>query len=341
MAAPQVTVLMPVYNGGRYLDEAIRSILTQTLGDLELIVINDGSTDDSGAIIERHQRRDKRVRGYEQPNCGLIDTLNRGLSLARGEYVARMDQDDISHPERLSIQVAFLNANQQVGICGAWIETIEGLVRHAVRFPTHHPSICGWLLFESVLAHPTVVMRRSVLSKMALSYDSACLHAEDYDLWVRASRYTALANVGQVLLQYRIHPDQIVRRCEVDKLTSARRVRQAQLERLGVMPSDEELDLHQALSTWQFRPTPAFLKATRAWFIKLKTANDKARLYQTDALSQVLGQRWAAVCAAATHLGWRTAGEFLRSPLRGDTGLSWKELAKLLLKCGIRRRQHA
>jgi glycosyltransferase involved in cell wall biosynthesis len=332
---------MPVFNGGRFLDEAIHSILTQTLDDLELIVIDDGSTDNTPEIIEQHRRKDARVRTLSQTNHGLIATLNRGLALTQGAYVARMDQDDISLPKRLATQVMFMETHHDVGVCGTWIETFDGDSRHVVRLPTDDTAIRSWLLFESVLPHPSVMMRREAFSKMKMSYATTYVHAEDYDLWVRASRCMALANVGEVLLRYRIHPEQIVRKYESEKLASARQVRKNQLEYLGISPRQEELNLHQALSTWQFESTVDFLNATEAWLARLLSANEKTKRYDHGALARVLGTRWAAVCAGATQLGLRTARTFLGSPLSAETGQSWKDVVKLLIKCGIRQRQHA
>jgi glycosyltransferase involved in cell wall biosynthesis len=332
---------MPVYDGERYLEEAIQSILSQTFRDFELIIINDGSTDGTAALIERYRRADGRVRAFEQANHGLAATLNRGLESARGEYVVRMDQDDVSLPERLAVQTAFMNANRQVGICGTWIETFDPLNRTVLRLPTDDATIRSWLLFESVLPHPSVVMRRKVLSSAGLRYDETCMHAEDYDLWVRASRRTALANVPEVLLRYRLHPQQVVRRYETEKLTSARLVRQRQLEHLGISPTEGELDLHQALGTWQFEANPDFIDATQAWLVKLKTANETAGIYLPGVFSRVLGQRWAAVCTMATHLGLWTGHTFWRSPLRKDAELTWKQLLKFMLKCVVQQRQHA
>lgn len=341
MSIPCVSVLMPVYEGERYLEEAIESILNQTFRDFELIVIDDGSTDGTAGIVERYRRADGRIRVFEQANHGLAATLNRGLELAQGEYVARMDADDISLPERLAVQVAFMNANRQVGICGTWVETFDSIDLKVLRLPTDDATIRSWLLFESVLPHPSIVMRREVLLKAGLSYDETCLHAEDYDLWVRASRRTALANVSEVLLRYRLHPQQVVRKYEAEKFDSAKRIRQSQLKYLGLSPAEGELELHQALSTWQFDAKPDFIDAAHGWLVKLKNANEVAGIYQPAVFSRVLGQRWTAICTMATHLGLWTGNMFWRSPLRRDAGLTWTQLLKLLLKCVIRQRQHA
>ena len=116
--APRVSFLMAAYDGEMYLDEAIQSVLNQTFTDFEFIVINDGSIDETSQIIERYRRLDGRIRAYEQPNRGLVVALNRGLELARGEYIARMDADDISVTERIATQVAFMDVHPEVGICG-------------------------------------------------------------------------------------------------------------------------------------------------------------------------------------------------------------------------------
>ena len=341
MPVPRVSFLMAVYDGETYLDEAIQSVLNQTLHDFEFIIINDGSADGTAKIIERYRRGDGRIRAYEQPNCGLVMALNRGLELARGEYVARMDADDISVPGRVAAQVTFMDAHPEVGICGTWIETIGMHHSDVRRYPTDDATIRSWLLFESVLAHPSIMMRRELLMKTGLSYNAGYVHAEDYDLWVRAARHTALANIPEVLLRYRLHPQQVVQKHEAKKLASARLVRLAQLERLGIHPTEEELALHQALSIWQFQANRDFIGASLAWFHKLKAANDMAGIYPDPIFLSLLGQRWSALCATATHLGLWTLGTFWRTPLSSGAGLTWNQMLKFAIKCGVRRRIHA
>jgi len=338
--APRVSFLMAVYDGEMYLDEAIQSVLNQTFTDFEFIIINDGSVDETAQVIERYQRLDGRIRAYEQPNRGLVVALNRGLELVRGEYVARMDADDISVPERVAAQVAFMDAHPEVGICGTWIETFGSGGTVVRRYPDDDATIRSWLLFESVLAHPSIVMRRELLAKAGLSYDAGSVHAEDYDLWVRAARHMALANIPEALLRYRLHPQQVVQKHEAVKLASVKLIRLAQLECLGIRPTNEEFALHQALSTWQFLATPDFIGASLAWLHKLKAANDVAGIYSEAAFLRVLGQRWAALCATATPLGLWTLKTFQRTPLSEGAGLTWKQMIKFAVKCGIRHRVH-
>jgi glycosyltransferase involved in cell wall biosynthesis len=341
MSAPCVSLLMAVRDGEQYLEEAMQSVLNQTFHDFECIVINDGSADSTAAILERYRLEDPRIRVYQQLNFGLVAALNRGLGLARGVYIARMDADDVSLPERLALQVAFMKSHPEVGICGTWIETFGADHCDVRRYPTDDATIRSWLLFESVLAHPSVMMRREVLERNCLLYDATVIHAEDYDLWVRAARHTVLANLPEVLLRYRLHPQQVVNKHEGKKLESAQLVRLAQLGCLGIRPTEEEMRLHQALSGWEFEPTADFLGATHAWLLKLMNANKVVGVYPQMQFREMLGQRWSAVCVAATHLGLWTLLMFWRSPLRVGAGLTWEEHLKFWIKCVIRKRQHA
>src|SRR5690625_2292310 len=161
---PRVSVLMAVYNGGEHLPQAVDSILSQTFSDFEFIIVNDGSTDDSQIVLDAYAKTDKRIRVLHQENTGLVGALNAGLEEARGEFVARMDADDVAFPDRLKEQVAFLDKNPSVGLLGARVITTnsQGQRTGGWKVPTS-PGYVGWrLLFRTVLAHPAVMFRRSV-----------------------------------------------------------------------------------------------------------------------------------------------------------------------------------
>lgn len=198
--APKVTMLMGVYNGERTIREAIDSVLEQTYKDFELLIINDGSKDKSVEIIE--SIKDPRIRlVHNEKNMNLVPTFNRGLELAQGEYIARMDADDKCVPERLEKQVSFMDTHPGIGICGSWIKYFEG-ADAIVKLPENHDEIMCRLFFSNVIAHPTVIMRKKVLKENNLKYEMNL--AEDYDLWQRASFKTKLHNIQEVLLNYRI-----------------------------------------------------------------------------------------------------------------------------------------
>ena len=324
---PVVSVLMPVFNGEKYLAEAIESILNQTFDDFEFLIINDGSTDGSAAILERYRQRDQRIRVYDQSNQGLVASLNCGLELAQGEYVARMDADDISLPERLAKQVGFMEAHPDAGVCGTWVELIGERTGEVWRYSTDDATIRCRLLFESALAHSTVIMRRELFVKTGLYYDSAYKHAEDYALWVKSAHCAKLANLPEMLLLYRLHPRQIGQGYQVGQLASAGHIRRAQLQRMDLQPTDEEFVLHQSLSMWQFSASRSFIMHTDAWLCKMWVANQSQRLYPEPEFSRVLGERWFAACRAANRLGVWTWKQFRKSPLGRMADLSgWHQL---------------
>lgn len=203
-----VSVLMPVYNGSLYLKEAIDSILTQTHSNLELIIINDGSIDDSEQIILSY--KDSRVKYIRnEQNSGICVTLNKGLDAANGKYIARMDCDDISFPERLQKQVAYMEENTSIGVVGSDIIVFGKDIKERL-FTFEHDKYCckAGLLFNTCFAHPAVMMRNSILVEQNLRYDDSYRGLEDFELWYRMSKFTEIINIEEPLLFYRKHKSQ-------------------------------------------------------------------------------------------------------------------------------------
>jgi glycosyltransferase involved in cell wall biosynthesis len=204
ISTPRISVVMPAHNAAAYLDEAVGSILGQTFRDFEFIIIDDGSTDATFSILKRYVALDSRIQVHHQENQGMISALNRGCRLARGQYIARMDADDISFPRRLEKQLAYIEEHPQIGIVGTWIYNIDknGSVRGTWCPPTS-PKMLKWTLFFGVcVAHPSVLMRRDVMTRLNF-YRPDAVHTEDVDLWFRASSVTEFGNVPEVLLKYR------------------------------------------------------------------------------------------------------------------------------------------
>ena len=202
-SAPKISVLLPVYNAAEYIAESIQSILNQTFTDFEIILINDCSTDTTADILGNFT--DSRIRIINNTvNLKVVKTLNLGLGLARGEFIARMDADDISHPRRFEEQVAYLNANPSVDICGTWVRTF-GTEDIIMRPATEHEHIKVRLFFVNPIFHPAVMFRREKFEINNLLYSEAYSNAEDYGLWVTAVDSLKFANIPKVLLKYRIH----------------------------------------------------------------------------------------------------------------------------------------
>jgi hypothetical protein len=209
MTHPKVSVVMGVFNGERYLREAVESILAQTFGDFEFIIIEDGSTDGTAEILSSYAKGDARIRVVSQGNTGRAEALNRGIALAKARYVARMDADDISAAYRFKDQVDFLDAHTDVGLIGGAYEQIDakGASMGTVRFPLSDPEIREAMERDNPICHPAVMFRKAA-AEAAGGYRKALLDADDYDLWLRMAERTRFANLGEVVLLYRIHPMQ-------------------------------------------------------------------------------------------------------------------------------------
>ena len=204
----KISVLMPVYNTPKdFLKEAIDSILNQTFKDFEFLIINDGSTNNAEDIILSYE--DKRIKYIKnEKNLGLIDTLNKGIELAQGEYIARFDSDDISLPERLEKQYNYMINNPQVGVLGTQYESFPK--RKVSNLATKNDTIKEILLLDSnTIGHPTVMIKKSILLDNNVRYDKQALYVEDYKMWLDLIDKTEFANLEDILLKYRRHNESI------------------------------------------------------------------------------------------------------------------------------------
>ena len=200
---PKVSVLMPTYNTGEFLGEAIESILSQSFEDFEFIIVDDGSTDDSYRILAEYAKKDERIRIIKNDqNKGIVYSLNRGLRECRGEYVARMDADDIALKDRLEKQITAMEADPYTVVLGAALSYIDksgnelGIVRRC--------SLDKSLIAQNPLLHPTVVFSRAILEQHRVMYLKKYGYAEDYFLWLQLSRLGKLDAIDDIVLKYRL-----------------------------------------------------------------------------------------------------------------------------------------
>jgi glycosyltransferase involved in cell wall biosynthesis len=226
MRSPTVSVLMSVYNGERYLAEAVESILNQTFTDFEFVIINDGSIDGTAEIL--HSYQDPRIRIIEQSNIGLTRSLNRGIALAHGGYIARMDDDDLSLPERLERQVAFLDAHSEVGVVGTTCRIVDELNNREWEqpVPLADEQLRRHLVRGNPFVHSSVMMRASAVRAVD-GYNEAYPYSQDFELWVRMASHTRLANLSEVLVVRRYHWGTVstTRNTELQRLWLRMRIR--------------------------------------------------------------------------------------------------------------------
>jgi glycosyltransferase involved in cell wall biosynthesis len=350
MAAPAVSVIIPVYNRADYIGDAVASIRSQTFGDFELLVVDDGSTD---STVDRVRSiRDPRVRLVRhESNRGIPASRNTGLDHARGAFIAWLDSDDIARPRRLEEQVGFLRSNPGVALVGACAGKINpsGMPRRGTRVPPLSSADIGaWLLFRTPFQQSSVTGRAEILKHYRYREENPVL--EDLDMFIRIGRDHPLRNLPSVLIDRRIHREQSIRLHTGTLLDRGMALLAAQLDGLGMIYSEDDLRRHVLLGKpWfgGFRPDGDFLRWARSWMQRLRHANDRTRRVDSDALRFATGFFWLVACHAAVSSsnGIRAARIFSSSSLAGGLasrrGWTWLRQALPLVIAGQRSRSGA
>jgi glycosyltransferase involved in cell wall biosynthesis len=304
---PLVSILMPARNAAATLSEALDSLLNQTLEDFEIVLVDDGSTDSTAKIALSYQ--DKRIHVIRQRPAGIAPALNKGLSYCHGVFVARADADDISEPYRLKIQTDALQANPDLAGVSSNLR-LFGAKKGQWEYPHDSEEIKASMIFNSSLAHPAILLRKSFLKK---GYPLNYPHAEDYALWSRLILSGAcFSSIPKALVCYRVHPDQVTKLKNPQHLRSADKVRRNWLSELGISPSHEEMDLHCGRGQGDI-----FLDKIEVWLLRLEEANRSKRLFDLRAFSNVLGERWLSLCVANRHLGFKAFKRYWAAPWAG------------------------
>lgn len=252
---PTVSVIMAVHNAAHYLAPAVRSIIAQTFRDFEFIVIDDGSTDESPAILQRFARDDPRIRLITRANKGLTRSLNEAVGLCQGEFVARMDADDIAAPERFRLQVDFLRAHPEVVLLGGCYDLIDDAGRFLRRMnqPGDNQRLQELCLVGGTpICHPLVMMRLDTL-KQVEGYDETYEVSQDLDLWLRLGEIGQMACLPQVLLKYRLHDKSASEKKQKKQTANTQRACQAACKRRGVERKFMAADGWRATSDRQSR----------------------------------------------------------------------------------------
>ena len=295
---PKVSVVMPAYNAEKYIGEAIESILNQTFTDFEFIIVDDCSKDKTADIVNSYS--DKRIRFYQNDkNMGVATTLNRGLDLATGEYIARMDSDDISLPERFEKQVAYMSAHPECAVCGTDIELFG-----AKRGVFAHSGTAELLkvdsLFASPLAHPTVMMRSSVIGALGMHYDGDYNGIEDYELWIRVTEKYDLGNLNEILFRYRIHPAQVTQNYSDDYLKKIFKLKKRQMEALSIQNENAGFGLFVDFCNGKRKFESKEIQELLSFFKMIEDNNIRAKIFDCKALSKsFVGVRYSLLSSVS------------------------------------------
>lgn len=262
MNTPRLSVILPAYNAARYLPDAINSILQQTFSDFELLVLNDGSVDNTEQVVmEFNDPRIIYIRNVQ--NIGLANTINKGLSLARGELIARMDADDISLPTRLETQVRYLDEHPDVMLCSCALQQFGASDQQMIGREDFE-LVKAEMLFSSAIGHASSVWRKAFFEENHLMFMQDEFPAEDYGLWTRAVFYGKMVNIPDLLYRYRIYPEQVTA-TDMRSAEKCRQIRQKYIARLCPYVSKEYIDafisMDDGISAYsQWRKCVAFVR---------------------------------------------------------------------------------
>ncbi len=330
---PQITVLLPVLNGEKYLGEAIKSIQAQTYGDWCLWVLDDGSTDGTAAIARMAAGEDSRIElRQNEDNIGVAGTLNRSWREVRTPFVARMDADDVALPRRFEAQMEAFASRPELGLLGtAAVDADSGKPTFAV--PSRHVEICANLLFNVSFLHPTVMWRTEAFRAAGLEYAEEPT-AEDYDLWVRATARLETANLDEPHLRYRTDPEVKLGSYLLQQKAGGRRIREELVRNLGIDPGGAEMEVHHAIAYDNQPQPPVDLERVDSWLEGLLEGNRKSRIYDPEALRRRLwAQRYYHI---ARNLGRFSLWRGLR-PKVNDLGSPSAELAMKIVLQWLRK----
>lgn len=293
---------MAVYNGETYLREAIDSILEQTYTNFEFIIINDGSTDDTAKILATYTDIRMRVIDAEK-NCGLIDSLNKGIAAAKGEYTARIDADDIAMPERLAKQVAYLQENPEIVLLGSGATLMKANQEFICDTYYQHeqPCIPTHLLFRNIFIHSSIIVKTEILA--SIKFDKDYYLAEDYIVWVKIAEKYQTASVRESLVKHRLHDTNITKLKYDRHIATVHQIHNYQLKKLDIEASPEQLLLHWKLGNYQFESSINYLQQASQWLLLLIKQNRKLNIYPKNCFENRVLLLWVDACLANKSLG--------------------------------------
>lgn len=296
-SAPRVTVFTPVYNRERTLRATIDSVLAQTYGDFELLLVDDGSKDTSVEIVRSYS--DPRIRlVVHERNQGIPRTRNHGLELARGEFLAILDSDDVANPTRLAHQVAFLERHAEVAAVGSWLTKMDarGRTRGFMMRPTHPDDVRAHILFVSCFKNPAMMARTEILRRFG--YRDEFVYCQDIDLWGRISEQHRLANLPRFLTRYRSGGES--RRDEALAFRLKMLAARGMLTTFGIRFGDDELERHVRLRNVSgLEPGADFMDWLDDWLARILEQNARVRTYPEPHLTHAATERWLLVARRA------------------------------------------
>jgi glycosyltransferase involved in cell wall biosynthesis len=333
-----ISVLMSAYNSELYIKQAIESILSQTYQDFEFIIINDGSSDETDSIITSYS--DPRIIYINNhQNLGLIASLNKGLKIAKGNYIARMDADDIALPNRFEMQLEVFKKNPDAIVVGSDYFSFSDSKKTYVKSSSDSDYNKAVLFFSPCFCHPSVMMK-NIFNELNIYYNNDFKHAEDYQLWTQLAFHGSFLNVTEPLLMYRSHLNQI---SAINKSTQSEisyKIRKAYLNKLGFKVDDNKLEIINLIGNNVFITSKIVLFQIENCLLDLVEQNKTLNIFNENSFNVFIHKFWIDSCGNS-NLGLQAITIYLKSPLSKLLSVEISANFKLFLKCLIRRfRKH-
>jgi glycosyltransferase involved in cell wall biosynthesis len=324
-----VSVILPVYNQQTYIAECLESLVCQTHSNLEIIIVNDGCSDGTMEVVE--QFRDSRIRIISnEQNRGLAYSVNRGIDISNGKYIARMDADDVAVPSRFERQVKFMDHNPDIDVSGGGMKSF-GYSSFMHEFPVLHNNCKAQLLFNVCFGHPTVIFRKKVFDHGNRYDERLKQYSEEYELWCRLVDRYRFANLPEVLIHYRTFSPAAKNEAILLQKRNSREIRKRLIEEQFEPVSEESLLMHDNICNLHPVKSKTEFQKLLKWLESIEELNTRHKSFDPDALQLELDKRrfelyyWNGTLGLANSMGW-----FFRQPKRFKP--SFMKSIRLLLK---------
>ena len=302
MNKPSLSIIMPVYNSGQFLSSAVKSVLEQSFQDFELIVINDGSTDNSRQVIQSFN--DRRIVYLEnERNSGIVFSRNKGLKKAKGSFIGMLDADDIAYRDKFEKQIRFLTENPDFGMVGSWVRFINmqgKRIRGGWKLKATPEEIPAIMLFKNYFLQSAVLYRKECLDNFSFSEGFDIL--EDYLIWYHILKKHKAWNLPEYLVDYRIHGEGVTKKHRQDRIEKEKRVFKIMFKDMGIDTTSEDLDLQMIIRNGDPIRDKETLLSIEQWLLKIVTRNNKMELYNKVHLKHIVANRWLKVCSKCRPL---------------------------------------
>ncbi|ENU1228104.1 glycosyltransferase family 2 protein [Providencia rettgeri] len=293
---PLVSIILPVYNAEKYLSEALESLKEQTYKNIEIFCINDGSTDNSLNILNKHKENDPRIQIISKKNEGLPTALNTAISFASGKYIARMDSDDICELNRIELQVKYLEDNPDIGVCGT-NANVFGNNTSKIVFKGSSDILKAYLIYNVCFVHPSVMFRKKIIT--TAPYDAKYKCAQDYRLWTSLASVTNFSNLNSFLINYRVNEESITSKVDKDRNETKKQfiktIQNEYLKKSGINLSEKNLELHFYLTERKYIQGNEFTLSDVKNLIDEIELNFEKNLFSKSSLTSVINMKFFQV----------------------------------------------